>query len=779
MRSRRARLGREARALASLNHPNVATLYGVEDTPSGQVLVMELVEGGTLADRLEPEGGGMAGLPMREAMSIAQQVAAALEAAHERGIVHRDLKPANIAVRPDGTVKVLDFGLAQTLEGGKDSEGAAAAVTLTNPEAGMGPGTPAYMSPEQARGGRTDKRTDIWAFGCVLYEMLTGRRAFAGNSTSEVVARILERAPDFDRLPSDTPAAIERLLRRCLEKDPQDRLRDIGDARLELRDALAPQTERVSNPRVLPYWRPAVAVAAAAALIIGATAWIVTRPETTPSPRVTRFSLPASIGSPGGRTLALSPDGSRLAYLTPGGLVLRSADRLNEVPVKGVGNVHPQSPFFSPDGEWIGYNDNQTLYKVPTAGGTASLIAEVGPGVIGSWSAEGIVFADQRGLFRVSPEGGTPESLRMPPLDAGEQASHPEPLPGGRAVLFTVIPSRTILAAVSGTPAERIEVLSLDTGTRKTIVRGGSRGRYLPTGHLVYGADGALYAVPFDIQHLEMRGVPVQIVTDVANLEFAVADDGTLTYASGDAVSLSTLVWVDRQGRETVMEAPPRPYNYPRLSPDGTRVLLDVGRPADRDIWIWDIRRRALDRFTVDPASNPLAAWSPDGKLIAFGSDRFGPTSLFLQPADRSREPQRLLESDRVQMPIAFTPDGRLLFSEEVPKRGRDIQALSLDGSRRVKSIVHSPGHDGTAEVSPDGRWLAYDSNESGQFEVYVRPYPDADKARWQVSVDGGRQPLWSRDGRELFYRDFSGAVMSVPYGPHARFQQWATGQNA
>ena len=294
-------------------------------------------------------------------------------------------------------------------------------------------------------------------------------------------------------------------------------------------------------------------------------------------------------------------------------------------------------------------------------------------------------------------------------------------------------------------------------------MRGGSRGRYLPTGHLVFGTQGALYAVPFDVNRLEIRGVPVQVVSDVADLEFAVADDGTLTYISGGEPSLSTLVWVDRHGRETALEAPPRPYIYPRLSPDGTRVLLDVAGPPDRDIWIWDIRRRALDRFTVDPASNPLAAWSPDGKLIAFGSDRFGPTSLFLQPADRSREPLRLLEADRIQMPLTFTPDGRLLFSEEVPKRGRDIQALSLDGSRRVKSIVHSPGQDGTAEVSPDGRWVADDSNESGQFEVYVRPYPDADLARWQVSVDGGRQPLWSREGRELFYRDFSGAVMSVP----------------
>ena len=762
---RRARVEREARALASLNHPNIATLYGVEDTPTGQVLIMELVEGDTLADRLALAGRAPHGLPLREAVSIAQQMAAALEAAHEQGIVHGDLKPANVVVRPDGTVKVLDFGLAQTVNVQRsEPEGATAVATLTDVTAGTGPGTPAYMSPEQARGLRIDKRTDIWAFGCVLYELLSGHRPFGGDSSSEVVARILEREPDFDALPPETPAAIRRLLRRCLEKERQDRLRDIGDARLELTEALAPPPAVVATPRRPMHWRSGLAGVVAAAVITGAAAWIVMQGDSDPPPRVIRFSIPAQLGASfGGRVLAISPDGSRLAYLTSRGLVVRSRDRLNELLLLGVGNVRPQSPFFSPDGEWIAYSTDQALYKIPTTDGAAVPLADVGPGAIGSWGADGVVFADMRGLYRVSPEGGALETLRMPPLAVGEQVSHPEPLPGGRAVLFTVIPTPTLLIAHSGAPGERIDVLNLDTGTRKTIVRHGRRGRYLPTGHLVYVADGSLYAARFDINRLEVAGSPVQVVSDVANLEFTVADDGTLVYASGGGPGLRTLVWVDRQGREEALEAPPRPYLYPRLSPNGTHVALDVAGPPERNIWIWEPRRRALERFTVDPASNPLVAWSRDGKRIAFGSNRFGPTNLFVQAADSSGEPQRLLESDRIQMPITFAPDGRLLFSEDVPKRGRDIRALSLDGSGRVESIVHSPGHDATAEVSPGGRWIAFDSNESGQFEVYVRPYPDADPARWQVSVNGGRQPLWSRDGRELFYRDFAGHLMSVP----------------
>jgi eukaryotic-like serine/threonine-protein kinase len=761
---RRARFDREARVLAALNHPNIATLYGIEQSAAGLVLVMELVEGDTLADWLKFRGRAAAGLPVGQALAIAEQVASALDAAHQHGIIHRDLKPANILVRSDGTVKVLDFGLAKVVDAGStDDQAPGIAATATDIHGpGAGPGTPAYMSPEQARGEHTDKRTDIWAFGCTLYELLAGRRPFPGERGSDVMAKVLERDPDFAVLPSDIPAAIRRLLRRCLEKDPRDRLRDIGDARLEIRDAHAPDSTHVVSSRQT-HWRWALAGAVVAVLAAAAVS-LIDRPAAGPSTRVTRFSLPVQTRpSNGGRSLVISPDGSRLAYASERGITIRSRDQLDREEPISTPVAFPSAPFFSPDGEWIGYTDGQALFRMPATGGAPTFIATVRQAALASWSTDGIVFADVRGLFRVSAAGGTPESLRMPPLGATEQAAYPELLAGGRAVLFTVLPTRTTIVGLSDVlPGTRLEVLNLDTGISKTLVHGGSRGHYLPSGRLLYAAGGSLYGVPFDLKRLEIRGDPVQVISDLSYGEFAVADDGTLAYLSGGGQSLSTLTWVDRRGHEEALDAPPRPYRYPRLSPDGMRVALDIAGPPDRDIWIWDLQRRAFERFTFDAADNPIPAWSPDGTRIAFGSDRFGPTQLFLQRADRSDDPQRVLQGDRLQMPIWFAPDGRLLFSEDVPERGRDIRALSLDGSLRVESLVDSPGNDASAEVSPDGRWLAYDSDESGQFEVYVRPYPDAHRARWQVSLGGGRQPVWSRDGRELFYRDFSGAVLSV-----------------
>jgi serine/threonine-protein kinase len=760
---RLVRFEREARVLASLNHPNIATLHGIEELGDTQALVLELVDGETLAERI-----ANGPIPLRETLVIAHQIAAALEAAHEHGVMHRDLKPDNVKLRADGTVKLLDFGLAKVFEPALPG-GDLNAATATALDGGAVMGTPAYMSPEQARGLPVDKRTDIWAFGCVLYEMLTRERAFTGDRPSDVVAKIIEREAHLDALPSSTPRTIRRLLRRCLEKDSRDRLRDIGDARLELREMIA--TGADDEPATAGGWRrqaiAAVTLAAASAVIAGTAVWFAARsaPEAVSAP-VVRFTIPSDPGtaSPSGRALALSPDGARLVYTSEQGVFVRFRDRLEITPLQVLPGPGTGAPFFSPDGQWIGFTDGQALLKAPVAGGPAIRVAEVGPAAIASWTAEGIVFADMGGLFRVSAEGGTPQAL-LTDLHPYEQAMFPQLLPERRAILFTIIPTRTNTPVlVANAPGARVEALDLATGERRTVVRGGGRAQYVPTGHLIYAAGETLYAVAFDVDRLEIRGDPVAVVAQVALSEFAVSDEGTLVYQSGIASGDGVLVWVDRQGREEPLEAPARPYIYPRLSPDGTRVALDVGGPPDRDIWMWDLRRKTLERFTLDPAGNPVPAWSLDGRSLAFGSDRFGVTNLFWQAADGSGEPERLLESERIQMPLTFAPDGRLLFSADVAGRGRDVHALSMDGSGRIERILYGPANDLTAEVSPDGRWIAYDSDESGQFEIYVRPYPDAYAGgRWQISSGGGRQPLWSRDGSELFYRDFTGAMLAVP----------------
>jgi serine/threonine-protein kinase len=765
--NRLARFEREAQVLASLNHPNIATLYGLEELGDTQALVLELVDGETLAERI-------AGEPIRltEALEIARQIAAALEAAHEHGVTHRDLKPDNIKLRVDGTVKVLDFGLAKVFEPvGAEQKGTTTSFDVAAGGAVMG--TPAYMSPEQARGLPVDKRTDIWAFGCVLYEMLSGQALFAGERSSEIIAKIIEREPDLVALPAGTPRAVRRLLRRCLEKEPRDRLRDIGDARFELLEATAngaadePATLRGrSGSREV--WIAAVMLVIASSTIAGAAVWLAAGQAPDPvSPRITRFTIPSGVldtntWNASGRALAVSPDGARLAFYSGQGLFVRSRERLELTPVHGLPGPGAGAPFFSPDGQWIGFTDGQTLKRVPIAGGLAVTVTEVGPAAFGTWAAEGIVFASMRGLFRVAAEGGTPEAL-LTDFDASEQVLFPQLLPERRAILFTVIPTRTNTPGAAATaPGARIEALDLATGERRTLVRGGGRAQYVPTGHLIYAAGETLYAVAFDIDRLKVQGDPVAVVTQ-ASREFALSEEGTLIYQSGTGPRNHVLAWVDREGREEVLETPARPYAYPRLSPDGTRVALDVGGPPDRDIWMWDLRRQTLERFTLDPAGNPMLAWNRDGKRLAFGSDRFGVTNLFWQAADGTGEPERLLESDRIQMPFTFAPDGRLLYSADVAGQGRDIYALSVDGSRRVERIVYGPANEGNAEVSPDGRWIAYDSDESGQFEIYVRPYPDAYAGgRWQISSGGGRQPLWSHDGHELFYRDFGGAMLAT-----------------
>jgi eukaryotic-like serine/threonine-protein kinase len=761
---RLARFEQETRVLASLNHPNIATLHGIEQLGDTHALVLELIDGETLAERIA-DGP----IPLSQALAIAGQIAAGLEAAHEHGVVHRDLKPANIKLRRDGTLKLLDFGLAKMLDPATaHSDARAATVTGFNVQAGTIMGTPAYMSPEQARGLPVDKRTDIWAFGCVLYEMLTGRPAFAGEQTSDVLARIIEREPDLAALPAGTPQTIRRLIRRCLEKEPRERLRDMGDARLEIAEALGgadgePETaHRVSTSRRVAF--AAVIVAVISASIAG-IALFAARSGTDPvTPRpVVRFALPAEvITTPSGRAVAISADGARLAYISSQGLFVHSRDRLDVTQVHGLAGPGAGAPFFSPDGKWLGFSDGQALMKMPVAGGPAVTVAQVGPAAVGSWTAQGIVFADMQGIFRVPDDGGTPQPL-LTRLGPYEQAMFPQLLLNRRALIFTIIPTRTNTpGTAAATPGARVEVMDLATGERRTLLRGGGRAQYVPTGHLIYAAGDTLYAVGFDVDRLAVSGDAVAVLTGPGIAEFAVSDEGTLVYRSGTNPQNNKLVWVDRQGRQEALETPPRPYLYPRLSPDGTRIAIDVP-DTDRDIWMWDVRRKTLERFTRDPAGNPMLAWSRDGRRLAFGSDRFGVTNLFWQAADGGGEPERLLQSDRIQMPNSFAPDGRLLFSADVAGRGRDLHALATDGTGRVEPIIHGPGNDLTADVSPDGRWIAYDSDEAGQLEVYVRPYPNAYAGgRWQISSGGGKQALWSRDGRELFFRDYSGALMSA-----------------
>jgi eukaryotic-like serine/threonine-protein kinase len=793
------RFAREARVLAALNHPHIAAIHGLEEGDpvpgSGQTavraLVLELVEGPTLADRL-----ARGPLPVADALPIAQQIADALEAAHEKGIVHRDLKPANIKITPDGAVKVLDFGLAKAITSdvfGSDLS-QSPTVTLDSTREGMILGTAAYMSPEQARGQPVDKRTDIWAFGCVLYEMLTGRQAFSGDDVSNTLAEILRGQPDWNALPVGTPAAVRRLLRGCLQKDRRERLPDIGVARLEIKETLiAPLTEPVALlpvPRLRVWQRPAPLAAGIVTLIAaaGLASWFLTRSE---PPRVVRLAV-----TPFGATafrisaippqFAISPDGTRLAYVGAGAqqILVRAFDQLEPTALSGLGA--PGGLFFSPDGQWIGFFDGTgALKRVEGTGGPPLTVGRaIGNPRGASWSTDDtIIFATDNttsGLLRVAAGGGAPQVLTMPNLDQGEQDHYwPEVLPGGQAVLFTIMTG-------GGLNDAQIAVLDLRTQRQKILIRGGSHARYLPTGHLVYGITGTLRAVAFDLRRLEVVGTPVPVLEQVMTtptlgvVSMSISDNGTLVYLPVAETARFTLVWVDRQGREDPLKAPPRLYLYPRLSPDGTRVALDT-RDEESDIWIWDLARETLTRFTFDPAADTHPVWTPDGQRVVFRSVRAGPGNLFWQAADGTGTVERLTESPTNQMASAISPDGtRLVLREEHTTTGEDLMVLALEAERRprlslpgvggpggratsdVRPLVQTAFNELNGEISPDGRWVAYQSNESGQEEIYVRPFPNTNTGGWQVSTGGGTRPLWARSGKEIFYLGPSGAVMST-----------------
>jgi serine/threonine protein kinase/Tol biopolymer transport system component len=785
---RSARFTREAQLLAALNHPNIAAIHGLEQsnpsTGSGQVavqaLVLELVDGPTLADRI-----ARGPLPVAEALTVARQIAEAVGAAHEKGIIHRDLKPANIKITRDGIVKVLDFGLAKVWDSGRQSD-VVGSPKLTDTDLGerAALGTPAYMGPEQARGQSLDTRTDIWAFGCVLYEMLTGRPAFAGETISDTLAAVLDRQPDLTALPAGVPPPIRRLLRRCFEKDRARRLADLADARLDIDDAIsgseieAPAARSISRTRERIAW-------ASSLLLVGVTAaamvaW-ATRPV-SPSQETTRTVLSVAptgqtsganpleqrvgVARPTRTAVALSPDGKTLVLSAIWGgrpqLYARAMDQLNAIPISGTSGG--RSPFFSPDGRWVGFGAGGELRKVPLSGGPAVRLCEASALFGASWGDDGtIVFATQRngGLWRVPAAGGTPQPLTTP--QPGEYSHRlPHMLPGSRAVIFTILKGPNLWDDT------QIVVRSLETGQQTVLVTGGADGRYASTGHLVYVRMGTLMAVPFDPVRLAVTGGATGVIDGVMQAadrnssymdntlagQFTVSDAGALVYLTGGAVPAGdrSLAWVDRHGTSEALPAPPRSYTAPRLSPDGQRVAVHTRGPVQ--VWSFDIARGALSPVTVDGQSDS-GVFAPDGKRIAFRSGAGGSEgNLYWKAADGSGDVERLTTSARSQTPSSWSPDGTTLaFMEEGASKGFfqfDIWLWST-GDRKTRALINTAANEMTPEFSPDGRWLAYVSNLSGRHEVYVQPYPGPGE-RHLISTNGGEQPAWRPDGRELFY---------------------------
>jgi eukaryotic-like serine/threonine-protein kinase len=782
---RLARFEREAQVLASLNHPHIAAIHGVEDSTDTKALVLELVEGPTLQDRI-----AQGPLPVDEAVGIARQIADALEAAHEKGIVHRDLKPANVKLTADGNVKVLDFGLAKALDpAATSSMSPSASPTLMNSptltaagtQLGVILGTAAYMAPEQARGGAVDKRADIFAFGAVVYEMLTGKRLFEGETASDTLAAVLRAEVDWGALPAATPPALRTLLARCLEKDRRKRLHDIGDAQFEL-DAAGRPLPATPAPRVRVRawggWLVAAALAAALAAVLFLSR--AQRPTATPLTR-----LP--VGLPSGYELvldtqvavALSSDGRKLALTVRDKasqkLLLRDLGELETRIVEG--SEGAQHPFFSPDGEWLAFFAGNQLVKVPVAGGPpVTLASATGQNRGATFCPDGSVVMSPNsavGLQRLPANGGAPVELTK--LDAGRQErTHrwPAALPDGRGVVFT---SDTVASSEFYDDA-RIEAVDFKTGERKTLVEGSSRALAMGD-HLFFARGGAVYAVNFDADRLTVSGAPQPVLRGVATdvstgaAHFDIARDGTLLYVPGlSTASASTAEWVDvADGAVTASEVPAGVWDQLALSPDGSRVALAGSPGATSDIWVANLERATLNRLTFEGvASDP--AWSPDGTRIAY-SLRIAeqPAKIYLKPSDGSGAAELLYEESRMAFPRAFSPDGRYLVLDQAQARGAsDLFVLPLAGDRTPFAFVESPFDEYTAVFSPDGRYVSYNSDESGINEVYVRPFPRGD-GRWQISIGGGTESRWSRDGSEILYRN-QGTLMRVKVDTRAGF---------
>jgi Tol biopolymer transport system component len=803
---RLSRFQREARMLAALNHANIATIYGLEQSGGVTCLVMELVPGETLAERVKAGP-----LPMEEALKIAEQIAEALEAAHEKSIIHRDLKPANVKVTPEGKVKVLDFGLAKAFAGDATSEDIGNSPTLSRAATMQGVilGTAAYMSPEQARGKAVDKRTDIWAFGCVLYELLTGKQTFHGEDVTDILAAVVRAEPDWQALPTATPLKVRDLLRHCLQKDKRLRLRDAGDAQIEIQEALAAPAimAALTTAPATRGWRERAAWGAALVFIVTTIAFaigfVLRAPKSTQPMRLSaEIGADANLYIEFGASTILSPDGTRLALVATGSdqkqrIYIRSLDQLQAAVLSGTENA--RDPFFSPDGQWIGFFADSKLKKISVQGGAAVTLCDVTNDRGGSWGDDGsIVFTpDNRGtLFKVSPAGGTPQPLATLDKQTSENTQRwPQVLPGSKTVLFT---SSDTGGTVGAFDDADIVTYSTASGQRKKLLHGGFYARYLPSGQVVYMHEGTLFAVPFDLKRLEVTGQPAPILEGVltvplyAGAQFSFSETGSLAYVPGRSGGVNvSIYWMDREGKFTPLRETPGDYRNPALSPDGKRLALDIGDAKRRDIWVYEWERDALTRMTFAGEANAYPVWTPDGKRIVYSSrEKSGTYNLWWIRADGAGAAQRLTESKNPQYALSWRPDGKFLAFHEInPSTGVDVMTMPIGGDEKSgwkpgepKPFVNSAFTEAEPAFSPDGRWIAYVSNESGSYEVYVRPFPGPG-GKWQVSTGAGTYPKWSRNGKELFYRTVDSKIMVVTYTAsddsfHAdKPQLWSPGQ--
>ena len=749
-RERLARFEREAQTLAALNHQNIAHVHGVIDEPAA--LVMELVEGEDLSARLS-----RGAIPLDEALPIARQIADALEAAHERGIIHRDLKPANIKLRADGVVKVLDFGLAKALDPAEISNSELRnSPTLTSPATMMGMilGTAAYMAPEQAKGRAVDRRADVWAFGVVLYEMLTGRRAFEGGDVSEVLASVIKDTPSAEALPAGTPIAIRRLIRRCLEKDRAKRLDSMAAARLEIDEALSGGGESVSAAASQrPPGRRSLAAMAGAVLgllaVGAALAWTL-KPEPVVDRPVARFGVTLPDGQPFGSyslpILDISPDGRRVVYRTSQAIHVRD---LHEEEPRELTRAPGSGIWMSPDGETVLFRTPSGLSRVPVTGGAVRDLIAVADFTGAHWHHDGaIIYSTPKAIWRVPDQGGSPQALIQ--ATKSQSLGWPQLLPGNR-LLYSMWETET---------SEPVTMMSALDGTNARVVMKAAHARYLDSGHLLYGREGRAYAVAFDLAREEVSGTPVAVPETVhvnqssGWLQISVARTGTAAYVSNRASENRTrLVWAGGGAISVALDSP-RVYSDPRLTPDGRRVALHLW-DQQNDIWVGDLVRGRLTRLTFTSEEEETPVWSPDGRELAFAADRGpGARQVVRKAADGgAAAPEHVIWQTADHFHVTdWSPDGRTIIVE-IRRAGTANDLLAIDvASGKERVLVASAFRERQARLSSDGKWLAYTSDESGRDEVYVQPFPSL-QGRAMVSAAGGTEPVWSRDGRRLFFR--------------------------